>query len=222
MRDAASYTFLSVRLLALLIALLPGFAAAQTPAPGPAAPPPRQTEADAYTRYELLAPATSQFRILYDVTATAAGARYYFNPIRRGSEASRESVVDRATGEPLAFDVVSGEEARKGGVPDAETDMHFLRVALARPVPAGGQARIRIDKTYRDPASYFVEGDAIVFKRSLGIRRNTIVLPAGYEFVAVNVPCQVFTEPDGRIAASFVNSYPDAASLLIRARKLAR
>jgi len=33
------------------------------------------------------------------------------------------------------------------------------------------------------------------------------VLPAGYELVACNVPSQVLTERDGRIAISFLNTY---------------
>ncbi len=45
-----------------------------------------QTSADAYTRYELLAPESESFRIVYDVTATAAGARHYFNPSLDGEE----------------------------------------------------------------------------------------------------------------------------------------
>ena len=41
----------------------------------PAAPPPGpQTETDAYTRYELLAPDSASFKITYEVTATTAGA----------------------------------------------------------------------------------------------------------------------------------------------------
>ena len=35
--------------------------------------PPRQTEADAYTRYELLAPGSARFRIVYEVSATTSG-----------------------------------------------------------------------------------------------------------------------------------------------------
>src|SRR6476659_10891503 len=73
---------------------------------------PAQTESDAYTRYELLAPGTAKFRIIYEVTATTAGATYYFNPIRRGSVASDERVTDRATGAPLRFGVVNGTVAR--------------------------------------------------------------------------------------------------------------
>ena len=50
----------------------------------------KQTEADEYTRYELLAPETASFRIHYEVTATTPGARYFYNPIRKGSIASDE------------------------------------------------------------------------------------------------------------------------------------
>lgn len=197
-------------------------AIAGRPEVAPARVFPPQTQADEYTRYELLAPETSQFRIVYDVTATTSGALFYFNPIRKGSEASRESVTDRATGEPLKFEVVSGEDARRTGLADADAGTRYIRVALAKPVPSGGQARIRIDKTYRDPKSYFRDGDVIVFERSLGIRRNTIVLPAAFEVVGCNVPSQILTEADGRIAVSFVNSFPDPASLVLRARKLGR
>src|SRR6266567_1974052 len=76
----------------------------------------RQTESDAYTRYELLAPGSAKFRIIYEVTANTPGATYYFNPIRKGSVATDESVFDRATGKPLRFDVVGSAVARAGGV----------------------------------------------------------------------------------------------------------
>ncbi len=52
--------------------------------------------ADTYTHYELLAPETHQFKIYYEVTETRAGARFHFNQIREGSEASDESVIDLA------------------------------------------------------------------------------------------------------------------------------
>src|SRR6187402_2258069 len=72
----------------------------------PAQVPARQTQADDYTRYELLAPGSGKFRILYDVTATTPGATHFFNAIRAGSIATDESVFDKATGKPLAFEVV--------------------------------------------------------------------------------------------------------------------
>src|SRR5262249_38050609 len=67
---------------------------------------------DAYTRYELLAPETHQFKIYYEVTQTTPGARYFFNPIRPGSESSDEAVYDMATGKPLKFEVVTGAQAK--------------------------------------------------------------------------------------------------------------
>src|SRR5262245_57633408 len=184
------------------------------------APAPTQTEADAYTRYELLAPETAQFRILYEVTATTAGATAYYNPIRKGSEASNESVVDRLTGEPLRFEVVTGLQARHDGFAEADADTSYIKVRLARPVPKDGEARLLIDKTYKDPQSYFREGDQIVFSRPLGVKRNAIVLPQGYELVACNVPAQVRTEDDGRLLVSFMNPLPAQAPLVIRARRL--
>src|SRR2546426_1732103 len=73
---------------------------------------------DAYTRYELLAPETHQFKIYYEVTETKSGARFFFNPIRAGSEASDEAVYDLATGKPLKFEVVTGAQA-KADQPDS-------------------------------------------------------------------------------------------------------
>jgi hypothetical protein len=180
-----------------------------------------QTEADAYTRYELLAPDTHAFRIVYEVTATTAGATAYFNPIRKGSTATQERVSDRATGKPLAFAVVSGAEARRTGLADADLATDYIRVTLARPVPADGGGRVLIEKTYADAKSYFTDGGDIVFSRPLGIKRNAVVLPAGYVLVSCNYPSQVLQEPDGRIKIAFLNTTPAEAPLLLRARRVA-
>lgn len=184
--------------------------------------PPRQTEADAYTRYELLAPGTAKFRIVYDVTATTAGATHYFNPIRAGSIATDEHVSDRTTGKPLVFDVVGAAVARAGGVRVSDSLQQYIRVTLARPVPAnGGEARVLIDKTYEDAKSYFTDGTTIVFNRPLGIKRNAVVLPKGYELESCNYPSQILQEADGRIAISFWNNTPAEAPLILRARPVA-
>lgn len=179
---------------------------------------PRQTQEDDYTRYELLAPDSAQFRIYYEVTATTPGARFFYNTIRPGSVATDERVIDLATGQPLAWAVVSGKDARTAGHPAADPDTEYIKVTLARPVPQGGEARLLIDKTYKDAKSYYRDGDAIVFDRSLGIRRNTIVLPLGYRLVSCNVPSQVIPTTDRRVQVSFMNPGPAAAPLRIRAR----
>ena len=194
----------------LLMLLVPAALVAQ-------ATPARQTDADAYTRYELLAPGSGKFRIIYEVTATTQGATHYFNPIRAGSIATDESVFDRRTGRPLPFDEVGGAVARAGGVRGADTTGRYIRVTLARPVPLDGEGRILILKTYEDRASYLVRGDTIVFTRPLGIKRNAVALPVGYELVASNYPSQVLQEADGRLVVSFWNSTPAEAPLTLRA-----
>jgi hypothetical protein len=177
-------------------------------------------EGDDYTRYELLAPGSARFRIVYEVTATEPGSRFFFNPIRKGSEASDEAVYDRMTGQPLSFKVVDGMTARAAGFRQADADTNYIQVTLARPVPQGGEVRLLIDKTYTDPKSYYREGDTIVFDRGLGIRRNAVVMPAGYEIVSCNVPSQVLREPDGRLAISFFNTGAGEAPLVVKARPL--
>ena len=179
-----------------------------------------QTETDEDTRYELLAPETASFKIYYEVTATTAGAKFFYNPSRKGSVASDESVTDAMTGKPLVFSVVHGSEAKKDPLmAKADADTDYIRVALARPVPEHGQGRVEIVKTYKDPASYFADGSAIVFKRGLGIKRNKVVLPQGYEVAGLTVPSQILTEPDGRVAISFMHAGSGEAPLVLRAVK---
>src|SRR6476660_5854938 len=180
--------------------------------------PPAQTEQDEYTQYELLAPETASFKITYEVTATTPGAKAFFNPIRKGSVASDEAVFDMMTGEPLKFEQVSGAQAKEQELADADAETDYIRVDLARPVPAdGGQARIRIVKTYKDAKSYRTEGDAIVFERPLGLRGSAVVVSGGYRLTACNVPSQVLNEPDGRTRISFMHQAPGQAALILKA-----
>src|SRR5260370_37949629 len=110
------------------------------------------------------------------------------------------------SGEALQFEVVSGEEARKDPLmADGDAGTSYIKVHLARPVPKDGQGRLIILKTYKDAKSYYRDGDAIVFSRSLGIKRNSVVLPAGYGLVGGHVASQVLSEAGGGVAVSFMN-----------------
>jgi hypothetical protein len=177
-----------------------------------------QTETDEYTRYELLAPETASFKISYEVAATTAGAKFFYNPIRKGSSASDEGVYDAMLGTPLHFEVVSGAQARNDVLmPDADLATNYIKVTLARPVPEHGQGRVLIVKTYQDAKSYYMDGKTLVFNRPLGVKRNKVVLPAGYEVVGLTVPSQILTEKDGRIAISFLHPGEGEAPLVLRA-----
>ena len=177
---------------------------------------------DGLTIYELLAPNTHKFLITYDVSTAVEGARFYLNPIRRGSRVSGESVIDLATGKPLEWENIDGKTARESGLlsRDVPDDSLFLNVRLAYPVPKDGQARLRIIKTYEDAASYQGDEKQITFERRLGIRRNVVVLPPGYELIESSVAAIVDTQADGRIRVSALNDRDDELPLKIRGRKL--
>jgi hypothetical protein len=177
---------------------------------------------DELTVYDLLAPETHKFAIIYDVTATREGAPYFLNPIRRGSVADQERVFDRATGQPLKFDIIDGKTAKADGSGGRNTadDDQFLRVRLLKPVAKGSETRIRIYKTYTDAASYFEKDGTLVWDRPLGIKRNVVILPAGYELTGSASPAIVSTDADGRVRLSFLNDRDDQLPVKIAARRL--
>ena len=177
---------------------------------------------DEFTLYELLPPETHQFAITYDVTAAREGTQFFFNPIRPGSTASKERVIERSTGKELKFEVVNGKEAKATGLvsPDTKDEAQFIKVYLPAPVPKGGETRLRIFKTYTDAPSYTLKDGQLVFERPLGIKRNVVVLPAGWELVGCASPAIVSTDADGRIRLSFVNDRDDQLPVKIIARRL--
>ena len=175
---------------------------------------------DDYTEYHLRAPDTNQFHIVYFTSQRQAGLAYVLNQTRSGSAGSEISVTDPRTGEPLKFDYLTGKALAEAGVRGRlSADEHYIRAHLARPVPEGGEGRVRIEKTYRDEKTYFAEGETITFARSLGIGRNLIVLPPGYQLVSSNVAADIMTRPDGRVALSFENMNGYAADVSIRAAR---
>jgi hypothetical protein len=178
--------------------------------------------ADESTLYELQAPETHQFAITYDVTATHAGAQFFFNPIRPGSVATKERVIDRSSGKELKFETVNGKSARTTGLVPSETpgNAEFIKVHLPGPVPKGGETRIRIFKTYTDAPSYMLTDGQLVFVRPLGIKRNVVVLPKGWELVECASPGIVSTDDDGRVRVSFLNDRDDQLPVKIVARRL--
>jgi hypothetical protein len=178
--------------------------------------------ADEFTLYELQLPETHQFAITYDVTATHEGAPFFFNPIRPGSVATKERVIERSTGKELKFEVVNGTAAKATGLVPAETPdkAEFIKVYLPGPVPKGGETRIRIFKTYTDAPSYTLTDGQLVFVRPLGIKRNVVVLPKGWELVECASPGIVSTDDDGRVRVSFLNDRDDQLPVKIVARRL--
>lgn len=165
--------------------------------------------AEEMTLYELLPPDTHQFAITYDVTATREGSPFFLNPIRKGAVATKERVIERSTGAALQFETVSGDDG-----------MDYLKVHLPGPVPKGGETRIRIFKTYTDAKSYYLKDGLLVFDRPFGIRRDVVVLPAGWELTGSASPAIVSTQEDGRARISYLNDRDDQLPVKVTARRL--
>jgi len=171
--------------------------------------------------YELLAPESHAFRITHDYTVRRPGEQYYFNVVRAGSHVSDPESIDLDTGDRLKWEVVSGKQARERAisVQDAGDDSEIVVTHLAKPLAAGTTNRIRLKETYTDPKSYYVEGDELVWDRSFGRLRNTVVLPQGWYLTALATPSIIETLADGRVSVYTVNPRNDDVRVYLRARR---
>jgi len=178
--------------------------------------------AEAFSIYDLQPPSTHSFDIVYDVSSDREGAAYFFNPIRIGSVSTKERVVDLYTGKELEFGEVDAAVARASGLVNGKIpdNQKYIRVKFLKPVPKNGEVRIRIIKTYTDPPSYYEKDNTLVFDRPMGIKRNVVILPAGYELVGSASPAIVSTDAAGRVHVSFLNDRDDQLPVKITGRRL--
>jgi hypothetical protein len=184
---------------------------------------------DTYTQYELLEPGSAQFRVTYFVTERREGATLHLNGTRPGSEETDLSAEDMMTSEPISAELVSGPSLIAEGAGDeigngnaSDPDSMFSRIELAREVAPGVEGRVRINKTYEDPLSYWVEDDgSVVFKRSLGIFRNSVVLPVGYALASSSINGEIMQLETGQVKVSFVNWHGYAADVLVKGTPIA-
>ena len=86
-------------------------------------------------------------------------------------------------------------------------------------MPEGGIGRVLIYKTYKDPRTYQMNGDDLVWVRSLSGYRLGVVLPKGYAFTSSNVAAQLATTIDGKLKLAFANPSGQANPVTIHARK---
>jgi hypothetical protein len=165
---------------------------------------------DAYTEYEILKPGSEEFRIKFLPEETRVGATELVNATRGGSEGSGVEVYDPRTGKPLTFTY-----QQEGNDPDN----HAIHAKLPIPVPQGGVGRVLIYKTYKDPRTYMMHGDDIVWVRSLSGYRLGVLLPKGFAFISSNVAAQLMTTADGRLKLAFANPSGQSNPVTIHGRK---
>jgi hypothetical protein len=172
--------------------------------------------------YELQSPDSHAFRITHDYTVRKAGEKYYFNVVRAGSHVTSPESIDLDTGEKLKWEVISGKQAVERKLPITDTikdDSEIVVTHLARALESGTTNRIRLMETYADPKSYYLDGDELVWDRTFGRLRNTVVLPPGWYLTGLASPATINTLPDGRVSVYIVNPRGDDVRVYLRARK---
>lgn len=221
MLSPRSRTILAVALAAAVPALIGAQqrGRADNPFPGGANPdgslrptPPltRLFTQDAYTEYEILKPGSEEFRIKFLPEETRVGATELVNATRGGSQGSGVEVYDPRTGRPLTFTY-----QQEGSDPDN----HAIHAKLPMPVPQGGIGRVLIYKTYKDPRTYMMHGDDIVWVRSLSGYRLGVLLPKGFAFISSNVAAQLTSTAGGQLKLAFANPSGQSNPVTIHARK---
>jgi hypothetical protein len=171
--------------------------------------------------YELQDPQSHAFRITHDYTERKEGASHYFNVVRAGSHVSDPETIDLDTGENLKWETLSGKQVKERKLPlsDVKDDAEVVVTYLASPIAKGSSTRLRLKETYTDPKSYYLDGEELVWDRTFGRLRNTVVLPAGWRLTALASPGVVHTLPDGRVSVYVVNPRNDDVRVYLRARR---
>jgi len=171
--------------------------------------------------YFLQQPESHAFALYHDYTESRPGINGYANVVRKGSTASNPSASILDTGEPLEAKEMSGAEMGALKINAGETVDPESRVVVIpfTPVQAGQSLRLRIAETYTAPASYRLDGDELVFDRSLGRPRNAVVLPSGWYLTFSSIPATVSQLPDGRVRLDCWNGRPEPVAVLLKARR---
>jgi hypothetical protein len=171
--------------------------------------------------YFLQEPSTNSFSLYHDYTESKPGTDTYINVVRPGSQSSNPSSYILDTGEVLKHETLKGAEitAKQINIGEAVTPETEIVVTYFPPVKPGQSIRLRLSETYTAPQSYRLDGSDLVFERSLGRSRNSVVLPAGWYLTASSIPAVVSETPDKMIRLDFVNNRPDSLDVYIKGRK---
>jgi len=174
--------------------------------------------------YELQSPESHAFRITHDYTVRKVGEKYYFNVVRAGSHVTNPESFDLDSGEKLKWEIITGKQAVERKLPITDSikdDSEIVVTYLAHALETGATNRIRLMETYADPKSYYLDGDELVWDRTFGRLRNTVVLPLGWYLTGLASPATIETLPDGRVSVYIVNPRNDDVRVYLRARRRA-
>src|SRR4029077_7719701 len=111
----------------------------------------------------------------------------------------------------LKWEVLTGKQVKERKLPlsNVEDDSEVVITYLAHALATGETNRIRLKETYTDAKSYYTEGEDIVWDRTFGRLRNSVVLPQGWYLTTLASPATIQTLGDRRVAVYIVNARRD-------------
>jgi hypothetical protein len=182
-----------------------------------------RAESDLEITYWLLPPDTHQFRFSHDFNITKAGQKYAHSFVRKGSTVSDDiTFIDLDSGKKLVTRKRTGKEVNEYGYYPQKTEPDSVVVEgdLLNPVPENGSVRIRVMETYTDAERYFVDKNGeLVWERTFGRPRNTMVLPKGWQLTSLSTPAIISEDKEGRIVLQLNNPRNDELHVVLRAKK---
>jgi hypothetical protein len=183
-----------------------------------------RAEQDRDIHYWLLEPESHQFRISHDFTVSKVGQKSVHSFVRKGSVVTKSIVIDLNTGKELKTYNVTGKSVNDLGYypQPSDPDGVVVQADLDKPIAEGESVRVRVIETYTDPVGYRMEGNELVWDRTLGRPFDDVTLPTGWMLSSLNLPGIVSTDAEGRVHLEFTNPRNDEIHVVIKARRRSR
>ncbi len=178
-----------------------------------------RAEQDREIRYWLLDPSTHQFAISHDFNVDRVGQASVHSFVRAVKPDSKITLLD--TGDVLKTHIVTGKQVNELGYypQPQQPDTVVVQGDLPRPIGKGESVRVRVEETYTDPVGYKMDGNELVWTRTVGRPVNFVTLPDGWMLSAVNTPAVITLDAQGRVTMRFTNTHPGDLAVTIRARR---
>ena len=183
-----------------------------------------RAEQDREIHYWLLDPDSHQFKISHDFTVSLAGQKYVHSFVRKGSVVTKSVVIDLNTGKELETYNVTGKSVNALGYYPEPTDPESVVVQgnLDHALAEGESARVRVIETYTDPVGYRIDGNELVWDRTLGRPYNDVTLPQGWMLTSTSVPAIISLDAEGRLLCRYTNPRNDEIHVVIKAKAVRR
>jgi len=181
-----------------------------------------RAEQDREIHYWLLDPDSHQFKISHDFTESKPGQKYVHSFVRKGSVVTKSVVIDLNTGKELETYNVTGKSVNALGYYPTPTDPDSVVVQgnLDHALAEGESVRVRVIETYTDPIGYRIEGNELVWDRTLGRPYNDVTLPQGWMLTSTSVPAIISLDAEGRVVCRYTNPRNDEIHVVIKAKSI--